>query len=249
MSLFSAALRIAAVNALRGRTIAGQNVIDTVGSIGDSAEDAARLAIVVESGSVAGKSVTLTLTLSVMVRTVLATEIGPRIDWGVPAASLETERVLDLLAHQVARALHTKDGSWGHVFVDLTDGLETIRTLTQDRGENGLAVRTLTLQVQSESYPLTRKTVGDRPKWERFLGELDALPPGEMMTERALFEAAFIGSSPVALSTLGLDCGLTIEQASAIVNDALADQAPLATIEPVVPAAVKPGGKKRAKAA
>lgn len=201
MALKHTALRIAAVEALRGRTIAGDTVIDTVGEIGDTPENAPRFSIAVGTLDAAAKLVKMAVTLTVWKRTVIEGEPDEAgnplgyLAW-VPAASdAPAQAALDLLEHQVLKAMQAGT-PWGNVWAGIATDVEWASGRSLDPS---VAQREMVLTIT----PAIDTAAG----WSAF----SAMVQGSNSIPGAL-KALVLDKLP-DWAALGLDCGLAIDPA------------------------------------
>lgn len=215
MSLRHIALRIAALEALRGRTIAGDLVIDTDGDIGDSDANAPRFSIAVGLLDASDKLVRLALTLSVWKRGIVESEpdangnVTGFYAWMPAVLDAPAQLALDWLEHQALAAL--KPGTpWGEVWAKLATSVET----TSGRSADGAARRVVELAI----VPATDGGAGWLAFHDMVRGSNSL--PGPLKT-------LVIDKLP-DWAALGLDCGLALEPPSVRAPTASSDAAGLA---------------------
>jgi hypothetical protein len=204
MGIVSYALRVAAIAALKGQTLAGDAVVDTFGDLGGSDEDRPRFTIVVATEKVTARAITLSITLSVLVRTVENLANGPAMVWRPAVTSGAFERALDILAAQAVRALFRAQSGWGDVFANLAGG-NAARTLEMTKADGVHATRLITV---------TAEPPADLERNHPFLLEIEA---SEAHAGDRDILAAYCSGGPIAESLLGLPCGLTAAEAAELV--------------------------------
>lgn len=139
MSIARIALRIAAVQALKGRTLVGENVLDSPNAALDvqadgtlrSGEDTPFISVFTDTGSadgITGRSLidngscVLVLEAGIsQAMTQLDTETGARtlIGVNIPAADENVEFFLDMVQRQVIDALTDPDNAWAEIYRSL----------------------------------------------------------------------------------------------------------------------------------
>lgn len=206
MALTDLALRTAAIEALRGRTIAGDTIIDTAGSIGDSEANAPRFSVVVASIAATDKVSTMAISLGVWKRDIVpqqdeAGNVGYFYAWMPAALDAAAQLALDVLEHQVISAL--KAGSdWAKVW----NGLATELIIESGRGADPeVAQRELLLKVTFA------RPVGDA--WRDFRALVTASKAIPEPLKAILLSEG--GLPFLDWAALGLDCGVPLEPAPA----------------------------------
>lgn len=197
MSLTALALRIAAVEALKGRTFAGDLVFDGGGLVpaGDD-DDNPRFSIVVETSGINGRAIVtgITLSLHAWCDVPKRDDAGNPITvggqpefvsvWAMTAPTPTTERLFDALAAQVLTVLEGDDWGWGAAFKGLRNGDLTVRS----EARADAAQRVLFLEHEAPGAPRTwTKPEGG---WAAFKTELDGSKLSEIA---ATFDAAYNG--------------------------------------------------------
>lgn len=238
MSLTLLAARVAAIEALRGQTWAGDLVFDGAGDIPASDANAPRFSIVVDSGGVHHNQASLILTLSLLQRLPVTQEVtDPQtgntavetigVAWQVPYTSPAAECVLDCFATAVMRKLVDASLPWSAAFAGLASNVK-VRTVQA----NGAAQRILAVDFDVGAAPVDRAEV--KGGWSLFLAEIEA----DKHAMAPLFAYMIPAAKPPALdwAAFGIDCGIL-----------------LAPLPPVASVAAKPEKarvqpKKKAKA-
>mgnify|MGYP003386628392 CR=1 FL=1 len=201
MSLTSLALRTAARQALIGATLAGSNVFDTGGRIDETGQDLAQFSIVVDTGSVKGRQVVLSLTIAIHIRMVVEDEEngGLIAPWLLSPTSPQAERALDIVSHQVVATLKHGRSCWAKLFRSLSE----VQMVQHEHGEPGLAQRTVIMHIDAEGEP-----AGD-PKgpWLELVNELEA--NGDAVAAERLAIVSMLNGVGVLVSKLNLDAGVS----------------------------------------
>ncbi|WP_019998718.1 hypothetical protein [Aureimonas ureilytica] len=157
MSLARIALRIAAVEALRGRTLVGDNVLDSPNGALDiladgrlrTGEDAPFVSVYTDEGvavDVMGRDLAtngacvLVIEIGIsMAMTELDRATGQTTIVGVsiPASDRSFEFFLDLVQRQVLDALSDPDSEWADIFRSLFVGVDRVEVGSRRTAENG----------------------------------------------------------------------------------------------------------------
>lgn len=197
--LTAIALRTAAVQALKGATLAGDLVFDGASRLPDSDKDEPRFAVVVETGEVRENVLPVTFTLWIYQRAVVAEDA---CGWQAAPIDGAAGMVLDVLTHQIRQRL-TRGEAWGWVkaFRDLC-AYKDFRTLP-DHDE--LAMRVIALDVTPIAEPAEWQSPGQG--WLSFKEEIEA-GGVEFAPVRAAIAAA-LGGAP-DWSAIGLGCGVKV---------------------------------------
>lgn len=205
IALVALAARVAAIEALRGATIAGDVVVDTAAlALPPSAEDKARCAIVVGADRYDGQAITLQITLSVFQRL-----LGPdnRVGWYVPIPSADTARVLDVLAAQVEDVLTKGESDWARAFRACMIDLPTFEFARLE----GVAQCAGMLRFGAPGA--VPSSVAD---------EIEAGCESSGTMRLTFAALAGVAASP---ADLGLSCGITLDEVAEAEAEAAADAA------------------------
>lgn len=147
MSLTRIAARIAAVEALKGRTLVGDNVLDSeigaidIGADGSARTDEDRPFIAVYTDAGASADITLRSLLvngpteflfesgitAAMTETDPETDESKIIGVGIPATDRAFEFYLDMIARQIGDALTDPANEWGQIFMGLSHKLTAVK--------------------------------------------------------------------------------------------------------------------------
>ncbi|WP_158873995.1 hypothetical protein [Antarcticirhabdus aurantiaca] len=209
MSLARVALRIAAVEALRGRTRIGANVLDSQIGILDVAgdgglrtdEDRPFLAVYTDAGKSEGAEARnlrengeIDLVFVVGVMTAL-TEIDPEtgaarlIGLGLPGTDAAFEFLLDLVDRQITAVLTDPANEWSEIWRKLVD--EVVRVVRRRDASAGdadrLAAREIRLTVKVKADPLFNATQAEGSVWSKFRAKLASDRPELAAEVEALF--------------------------------------------------------------
>jgi hypothetical protein len=174
MSLMRIALRRAAVEALRGRTLVGDNVLDSeIGSIDIAADgtlrsDKEKPFIAVYTGdSKATKSnelralvingpTEIIFEIAVTAAMVETNEIGESVivGMGTPAADANYEIHLDIVARQIADVLTDPENEWAEIFRKLTSAVLSVeRTVARTADKTHLAAHQIRMLADLMADP------------------------------------------------------------------------------------------------
>lgn len=207
MSLRNIALRVAAVETLRGRTIAGDLVIDTDGDIGHSDSNAPRFSIAVGTLEASDKIVRMALTLTVWKRGVVEGEpdeaghVPLYYAWLPAALDAPAQLALDWLEHQALAAL-AAGTPWAEAWRKLATSVEVV----SGRAVDGAGARRV---VELDIVPASEGGAGWAPFHTMVRGSNSLPGPLKLLLLDKLPD----------WSALGLDCGIRVEAAPAESND------------------------------
>jgi len=231
MSLVRMALRIAVVQALRGRTLVGDNVLDSrigvieVGSDGGALTNQNKPFIAVYTGAgesevkdlraLNGNGLTwlvfelgATAKMAVMNPDTDASEIVP----GIPATDDALELMLDLTVREIGDVLTDPGNAWADIYRGLVTRVTKIE-IEPLRSEGGqrLAARQVRIAVELAPDPVLGERSADDSILGPFLKALDAVP-GPIAASQAgmIREAAGVGGAPdwqVVQRRMGMTAG------------------------------------------
>ncbi|WP_409560198.1 hypothetical protein [Hyphomicrobium sp. MC8b] len=237
MSLSRLALRIATVQALRGRTFAGEMVRDSeIGPIDESVEGAEVPFIVVytdesdadtdvpnEETSLFGRCTTIDLTIEMAVTSRM------KGGWGIPSTDAGFEITVDAIERQIRTALSDPDSAWAEFWRLL------VREKKSDKSSRGASDRkgvrfagrqiVLTVDVTPEPTPGTPL----RGIWLKFVDLLAA--DDQLKTQKDLFVALATGGATDWSEFKRLRAALGLSQSTA----GALRLGPLPTIAPDAP--------------
>lgn len=204
MSLARIALRIAVVQALRGRTLVGQNVLDSriglieVGDDGSAMTDQTKpfVAVYTGPGEAEGRDlrsltengqtwlvfeIGVTAKMAVVDETTDVSHIVP----GIPATDDALELVLDLIVREIGNVLTDPDNVWSEIYRGLVSRVAKIEVepLRSDGGQR-LAARSVRIAVDLACDPVMGERSADASILGPFLRELDKVP-GEVAASQA----------------------------------------------------------------
>lgn len=180
MSVARLAVRLAAVNAIRGRTWAGDRVKDSqIAPMHEAAPDEALPFVAVytddaelegaahDTASNAGK-------LALVFEIGVTTKMKPRRDgqpgeWAIPTTDAGMEMTIDGIARQIALALDDPGNAWAALFKTLCPSIIARRAQRGASAQDGMrfAARQMTYEVETLREPVA----GRAPSgvWARFL--------------------------------------------------------------------------------
>jgi hypothetical protein len=243
MSLCRVALRISAVEAIKGRTLVGGNVLDTPnGALDIQADGSLRtdeekpfIAVYTDQGKaegVTGRSlvenglcdvVFETGVSMAMVETDPDTGVSSLVGVGVPASDSSFEFLLDVVERQIIDALNDPDNSWAEIYRGLHDSVIKIEFAGARNSDDGqrLAGHQKRITVRLVDEPFGGELVPDAP-FSRFLDALEASGNASYVEMAATMRAVLSGSQD-DLQKLRRKHGLTQDEATALGLTALAD--------------------------
>lgn len=224
MSLVRIALRICAVQALRGRTLAGANVLDSKTGAPDAISDAPFISVHTEDGEVENGG-----RLRAMVangRTELVFEAGfrpadasPDTDGGLPLTDADLEFRLDLVMRQICDALDDDASPWADLLRSLCPGFVSVQRTRIPSDHTGirLAGHRLRLTVELVADPLPGMLKDNSPM-ARFIAkcESDLVPGDPQMAEKIAQIRAAISGTGGEVQPAIRRYGLTFEEADAL---------------------------------
>lgn len=213
------ALRLAAVQALKGRTLAGENVLDShIGALdidenANLATDQNRpfVAVYVERAKVEGaielrdlrKSGTTEFIIEVGISEKMTAK-NPETDeitvigLGIPVTDDAMELYLDLLGRQVVDVLTDPENAWAEIWRSLSCGLARVeRKRTADAG-NGvrIAAHQLVVSLDLVADPVKGDPLRSGSAMARFLAACRASGNADLGAHADMIEAVLAGSSP-----------------------------------------------------
>ncbi len=216
MSLMRIALRIAAVEALKGRTLVGLNVLDTPnGALDIQADGSLRteeekpfVSVYTDKGGtegVTGRSLTenglceLIFEIgisSAMLQVDDDTEETVIVGVGIPGSDRNKEFFLDIVQRQIADALTDPGNVWADIYRGLHHRIVKIETAGARNTEDGqrLAGHQTRLTVELGDEPEIGKALDPSFAFSRFLDALDASEDksyrGQAATMRGLLQGS-----------------------------------------------------------
>lgn len=212
MSLIRTALRIAAVEAVRGRTLIGDNVLDSQnGSLDVAADGTLRtdqdmpfISVYLYDGKAKGLSTrslvengTAEVAFEIGIAAAMAVtdpETGESVIAGMPATDRVFEFQLDLAGRQIRDALTDPDNEWGQIFLSLTTGIAEV-ALVATRHSDGqrVAGHQLMLTVPLIDDPVLGVPIDAQSPFGRFLAVAEAGPDPVYGEMAAAIRAALAG--------------------------------------------------------
>jgi hypothetical protein len=212
------ALRIAAVEALKGRTQVGDNVLDSlIGAIDISADGALRteeqkpfIAVYTDGGKAEdgldGRNLHVSgpvdLTFEYGVTASMA-ETDPEtgesvIIAGIPATDPALEFFLDLVGHQISSALTDPDGEWADIWKALAGNVMKVeRKRTSDASNSTrVAAHQMTLTVGLMSDPIKGEPLRETGAMARFVAKALASGDAVLVKQAQAMQAAVAGLAP-----------------------------------------------------
>ena len=215
MSLARIAIRIAAVEALKGKTLVGDRVLDSqIAALEADAdgniqidEEAPFIAVYTDAGSTADEDLADN-SLTANGETELIFEIGITAAMmetdpdtgesviagiGIPSTDRNFEFFLDMTARQISDALRDEGNAWSNIFRDLyyhVVRIDRLRAASEAKGLR-LAGQQIRLALHLVDDPLTND--GDAEKlrpFAAFLNAMDASGNPQYVTQASLMRAA-----------------------------------------------------------
>lgn len=236
MSLCRIALRISAVEAIKGRTLVGDNVLDTPnGALDIQADGSLRtdeerpfVAVYTDQGkaeNITGRSLVENGLCDVvfeagvsmaMVETDQNTGVSTLTGVGVPASDSGFEFLLDIVERQIADALNDPDNSWAEIYRGLHDDVVKIDFAGARNSVDGqrLAGHQKRITVRLVDEPFGGELVPDAP-FSRFLDALEVSGNANYVEMAATMRAVLSGSED-DLQKLRRKHGLTQDEATAL---------------------------------
>ncbi|KAB1086485.1 hypothetical protein F4V91_08615 [Neorhizobium galegae] len=213
MSLNRIAARIAAVQALKGKTLVGDNVLDSqIGALDIAAdgtlrtdEDRPFISVYTDAaksqdnplrGFVANGSTEFLFEMGVTAAHVETdSETGESVIYpGIPATDASFEFLLDIVARQIGDALTDPANEWAEIFRRFHYGNEVVeRARTSNEGGGAkLAAQQLKLTVTLFPDPVRGSTLGDNTPLAFFFAKAETVP--ELTEWVALMQAQLAGA-------------------------------------------------------
>ncbi len=229
MSLARAALRISAVRALRGETLAGTRVYDSMSQRLDNRIQSERQPIVSvytddHRDAIAGRGDVLStmpvvdLILEIAVSESVAVVVdGETLNQVViPQTDAGMELILDLLERQCIAALTTGSGNWASIWRCLAANVSSrvSRRGVFDETGGRFAARQVTMSVDTLLDPVKGASFGDGAVWTRLVDMLESDPD---LAPVASLVKTELGVTPVADPALAAGMlGVDVETAEAL---------------------------------
>lgn len=215
MSLARIAMRIAAVEALKGRTLVGDNVLDSeIGAFETRADGALRsskdkpfLTVYTDAASVSGDTIQLrslnqngaTEIVFEMGVTTAMTETnddGESTIVGIPATDRTLEFFLDVVSREISEALTDPDNEWGQIFQSFAikyQKIERLRTSNEDEGVR-LAGQQIRVTASLVEDPVPGTQLATEGAFAKFFAAAAVSPDPMVQAHAALMQAKISGS-------------------------------------------------------
>lgn len=211
------ALRISAVEALKGQTLVDDNVLDSeIGAVDIASDGRVRtdadkpfIAVYTDASKaedgIAGralhKSGPLDLVLEYGITaamTVTDDETGEStVMTGIPATDAGMEFTLDIIGYQIAAALNDPDNAWAEIWRELGGNLQKIERKRISDAASGtrIAAHQMTLTVDLMSDPIRGEALRETATMARFFAK--ALAAGDVVLARQAqaMQAALAGTA------------------------------------------------------
>lgn len=195
-----AAIRISAVEALRGRTLAGQRVLDSdIGSVDDVASERNPfIAVYTDEETAEGLALVFEFGVTARMRLVDPDTNMPIDGDGVPETDGEIELGLDMIQRQIHVALADPQNDWA----DCLRGLFGKPTATSLRGADSkdgvrFAARQLRLVGQAQLDPPFGRPIVAGSCWARFMALVEASDAPGLPEKAAMFASLFGTARPL----------------------------------------------------
>lgn len=193
------ALRIAAVEALKGRTLVGNNVLDSqIGALDVDANNSIRtdqqkpfISVFVEAGKVEGpdqlglRALHRSGLTEFMIETGIATSMtvideitgASEVIPGLPATDTAFEFYLDVVGRQIVNALTNPDNEWAEIWRGLSSGIVKIeRRRTADAASGTrIAAHQIVVTLDLLADPIAGEALAPSSIWAKFFEKLDEL--------------------------------------------------------------------------
>lgn len=215
MSLIRIAARIAAVEALKGATLVGNNVLDSeIGAIDISADGAARtdeespfIAVYTDAATTEGadlRSLSVngvtdflfeTGITATMTETDQETGASTLIGVGIPATDRAFEFYLDMVARQIGDTL-AGPSAWAEVFRKLTTNFVSVKRARTSGDGAGVRLAGQQIIIRAELFnePVTGAALAATHPLMRFFALAATLNDPTIATQVALMQAQIAGS-------------------------------------------------------
>lgn len=218
MSLIRIAARMSAVRALRGKTLVGDNVLDSqigaldVGADGElrTEEDKPFISVYTHSGKTTGSGLRAlngngpTEFLFEAGVTAAMTETDPEtgastlIGIGIPATDGAFEFHLDLVARQIADALNDPDNEWAEIWRRCVQSVSSVERERTSGDGNGIRLAAQQIKLTADLFPdpATGTTMAETHPLARFFAKADE--EGDAVLDEAVdaMRAALVGAQP-----------------------------------------------------
>lgn len=218
MSLIRIAARMAAVRALRGRTLVGDNVLDSqigaldVGADGSlrTEEDRPFISVYTHSGKTTatglralnGNGPTEFLfeagITAAMTETDPETGVSQLVGIGIPATDPAFELHLDLVARQIADALNDPDNEWADIWRACVHSVQSVERERTSGDGGGVRLAAQQIKVVADLFPdpATGATLADTHPLALFLAKADAEGDAVLDEATEAMRAALTGNAP-----------------------------------------------------
>ncbi len=224
MSLTRFALRVSAVRAIRGQTLAGMNVLDSMSQRIDNRISADRQAVISvytddQRDDVSGRGdigsenpvVDLILELAVSEATTYTLEGETSEQVAIPQTDPAMEMLLDIIERQAISALTTGVGPWASIWRTIATNIraKVSRRGVFDEAGGRFAARQVTMSIETTLEPVKGSGFALSPGsvWQKFVDQLEAdagLAPIAPMV-RAELGSEVIAEPMLAAAMLGVD--------------------------------------------
>jgi hypothetical protein len=192
MSLTRLAMRVAAARALQGRTLAGARVFDSAVDPIDQAIAETRQPLLVLTTDeheleVDGRDLSsgthrcelvIEIAIASRVEVPAADSEGGQVSIAIPHTDEGMELTLDIMEHQVVRALNRDDNPWSQVWMKLVPRITRSLSRRGASAENGVrfAARQLVLSCDLVDTPVSGGAVAPNSAWGELLALMEADP-------------------------------------------------------------------------
>lgn len=239
MSLARIALRISAIEALRGKTLVGENVLDSqIGALDTDADgnfktdqEAPFISVYVEGGIIEAPGRTATLMrpgdtdmqfefgfTAAMTDTHPDTDESTLVGVGIPATDGSFEMYLDVVGRQILNALSDPHNEWAAIWRDLSsDTVKIVRRRTSD-ASNGvrIAAHQLIITLKLLPEPAFGRELAETSVYARFFAKMDE----SSHPYAALLKTLVQPAGATTLDAWRRSFGLSVDSADALGQDA-----------------------------
>lgn len=228
MSLVRLALRLVAMKALAGKTIAQDRVRDSeITALDDAVNSESQPVIMIYTDDqrlkLTGKSLydssgTVGLVFVLAIAQPVATTIEGKTEVSItfPPSDAATEMQVDIMERQLVMALSDPDDPWAALYRKLVvgyDKCESMRGASEKSGAR-FAARYIQFDVQTLNDPTPGKAVEDLPFWNELVAAINADQDSDLANLGPVLKALIEGKTSTAWQVAMRDLGLPDKQSA-----------------------------------